>query len=62
LAQCVEEGTGEILWLCEKHRDGYRSRQTESETPPSYSPRDSSDDDGKKSYDDDKKSYSILMT
>jgi hypothetical protein len=41
LAQCVEERTGEILWLCEKHRDGYRSRQTESEAPPSYSPRDS---------------------
>jgi hypothetical protein len=41
LAQCVEERTGEILWLCEKHRDGYRSRQTKSEAPLSYSPRDS---------------------
>ncbi|GES76941.1 kinase-like domain-containing protein [Rhizophagus clarus] len=45
LVQCIEEETGEILWLCENHRDGYRARQTESEAPSSsreYSPRDSS--------------------
>jgi hypothetical protein len=35
LVQCIDEDTGEILWLCEKHRDGYRSRETESEVPSS---------------------------
>ncbi|CAB4374532.1 unnamed protein product [Rhizophagus irregularis] len=38
LVQCVEEDTGEILWLCENHRDGYCARQSSRE----YSPRKTS--------------------
>ncbi|GES76937.1 kinase-like domain-containing protein [Rhizophagus clarus] len=39
LVQCVEEGTGEILWLCEKHRDGYCAREAPSSSR-EFSPRD----------------------
>ncbi|GBC50222.2 uncharacterized protein OCT59_017269 [Rhizophagus irregularis] len=42
LVQCVEEETGEILWLCEEHRDGYSVKQIDpvaSDSPPS-SPRE----------------------
>ncbi|CAB4383219.1 unnamed protein product [Rhizophagus irregularis] len=42
LVQCVEEKTGEILWLCEEHRDGYSVKRTDpvvSDSPPT-SPRE----------------------
>ncbi|CAG8454737.1 19577_t:CDS:10 [Rhizophagus irregularis] len=42
LVQCVEEETGEILWLCEEHRDGYSVKRTDpvvSDSPPT-SPRE----------------------
>ncbi|PKY43390.1 hypothetical protein RhiirA4_457363, partial [Rhizophagus irregularis] len=38
LVQCVEKKTGEILWLCEKHRDGYSAKRVAPDSPPS-SPR-----------------------
>ncbi|CAB4425549.1 unnamed protein product [Rhizophagus irregularis] len=39
LVQCVEEETGEILWLCEEHRDGYSVKRTDPGSPPT-SPRE----------------------
>jgi hypothetical protein len=35
LVQCIEEKTGEILWLCDEHRNGYSVKQTDPDVPDS---------------------------